>query len=112
MEVLWRKSPLTAGEVIEQLPAGTKWAPNTVRTLLTRLTKKGALKFEESGNKYLYRPAFSRDQHVTDESASFIERLFGGRPKAMLLHFAESGKLTPKDIAELRRILEQKGDSR
>ena len=43
MSVVWLKSPLTATEVFEALPAGHSWKPKTVNTFLTRLVAKGAL---------------------------------------------------------------------
>jgi len=105
MEVLWRTHPLTANEVIAALPKATGWKPNTVRTLLSRLVKKGALKVLQEGSRYLYMPRFPREQHVRDESESFLGRLFGGRARGLLLHFAEIGKLTEADLNELKKIL-------
>jgi BlaI family penicillinase repressor len=106
MEVLWNRHPLTANEVVEALlKQQSRWKPNTVRTLLGRLVKKGALAFEAEGNRYLYTPCFSRDQHVRDESESFLGRVFAGAAKALLVHFAEIGKLDEKDLKELKEII-------
>jgi len=112
MEVLWEESPLTASEVIERLTEKPQWAANTVRTLLARLVQKGALAYDEEGKKYLYRPVFKRKQHVSNESETFLERIFRGTPKALLLHFAQSSKLSRKDIAELQKVLDRAGKSR
>jgi len=44
MEVLWASNrPLTAAEVAERIPAGQAWSLATVKTLLSRLTAKGAI---------------------------------------------------------------------
>lgn len=107
MEVLWQKPHLNANEVIEALGNRTDWKPNTVRTLLARLVKKGALKATDEGNHYLYTPCFTRQQHVSDESESFLGRIFGGTAKGLLVHFAESGKLTEADLNELKKILKR-----
>ena len=110
MEALWRKQPLTANEVIEALGVRTNWKPNTVRTLLARLVKKGALKVESEGNRFLYTPRFRREQHVSDESDSFLTRIFCGTAKGLLVHFVESGKLTEADLNELRKVLKRTGE--
>ncbi|XHR29841.1 MAG: BlaI/MecI/CopY family transcriptional regulator [Chthoniobacteraceae bacterium] len=107
MEVLWQTSPLNANQVIDALGHRTDWKPNTVRTLLARLVKKGALNAEAEGNHYLYSPRFSREAHVGDESESFLSRVFGGAAKGLLVHFAESGKLTENDLNELKKILKR-----
>ena len=60
MNVLWESSPRTANEVADELCERMKWHPKTVKTLLGRLVTKGALRYREEGNRYLYRPAFPR----------------------------------------------------
>src|SRR3954463_7882007 len=90
MEVIWREHPVTAGEIIDLLGSKSGWKPNTIRTLLARLVQKGALQFAEDGNRYIYTPAFSRQKHVSCVSESFLDRLFGGAARGLLMHFAES----------------------
>ena len=108
MEAVWRGGyPVAAHEVIARLDAETGWKSNTIRTLLARLVKKGALVYSQDGNRYLYKPRFSREQHLSHASDSFLGKLFGGTAQNLLLHFARSGKLTKADITELKRVLER-----
>src|SRR5512140_2217325 len=74
MKVLWETSPLTGNEVAERMNAH----PKTVKTLLGRLVKEGAVKYREEGNRFLYRPAFAREEYVAEESRSFLRRVFSG----------------------------------
>ena len=106
MSVLWETSPLTGSEVAERMGAH----PKTVKTLLTRLVKKGVLRYREEGNRYLYRPVFPRERYVAAESRSFVERVFGGEATPALLHFVENVELSEEDIRELRAILERKAN--
>ncbi len=108
MKVLWKTSPLTATEVADEVCERMSWHPKTVKTLLSRLVKKGALRFKEEGNRYLYRPAVARERFIEQESASFVDRVFGGNAAPMLLHFVEKTELSDRDIEELRAILERK----
>ena len=108
MRVLWLNGSLTANEVVKELTGKTKWKPKTVKTLITRLTKKGAVKFEKEGRKYRYYPAVSEAECVRMERRSFVRRVYGGTTKPMLAAFLEDAKLSAKDISELRKILEQK----
>jgi BlaI family penicillinase repressor len=109
MEAVWRGGhPMAANEVIERLGDEAGWKPNTIRTLLARLVKKGALAYSESGNRYLYTPRFTREQHVSHASDSFLGRIFGGTAQNLMVHFAQSGKLTENDLKELKRILDRK----
>ena len=108
MEVLWEHSPQTAGQVVARLADRTQWKEPTVKTMLNRLGRKGALKFDTEGKRYLYRPAVSRQACVRGETRSFAERVFGGEIASMLAHFVADSKLTQKQIDELRRLLDQK----
>ena len=110
MNVVWDKSPLTAAEIIVALQAtDPTWHIRTAKTLLNRLVHKGALGFKKEGREYLYRPLTARADCVAAESESFLDRLFGGAIQPMLAHLVERKKLSAKDIADLKRILEQKG---
>lgn len=111
MNVLWEQSPGTALDVAEALRTRTDWHPKTVKTLLSRLVRKGVLRFREEGNRYLYTPAIPRQRYVKEESASFIDRVFGGETTPALLHFVKSSRLTNEEIEELRRILDAKHDA-
>ena len=105
MEVVWREHPITSGEVRTKLADEKKWAPNTVRTMLARLVKKGILRFGQEGNSYLYRPAVEREQCVEREVDSLLQRLFGGAAQSLFVHFVENQKLSAAEIEELREIL-------
>jgi BlaI family penicillinase repressor len=107
MKVLWEKAPLSSGDILEALQAeDPSWHPKTAQTLIGRLVKKGALRFEEKGRAYLYAPLISEGDCVAQESQSFLERVFGGSLKPMLAHFVEQRKLSAKEIRELKNILE------
>lgn len=108
MEALWEHAPQTASEVTRTLKGSTRWAENTVRTLLTRLTEKGALATgENASGTRTYVPAVQREDCVRAESESFLQRVFQGAAKPLLVHFAQNSKLTPEEVKELKKLLDQ-----
>lgn len=108
MEALWDSAPQTASEVAKAVRASTDWAENTVRTLLTRLVEKGALKTSEnSSGTRTFLPAVKRETCVRAESQSFLDRVFGGAARPLLVHFAQNSKLTAEEIKELKKLLDQ-----
>lgn len=107
MNVLWEQSPRTALDVAEALQRH----PKTVKTLLGRLARKGVLRYREDGNRYLYSAAIPRQRYVREESASFIDRVFGGETTPALVHFVRSSRLSQDEIDELRRILDEKSET-
>lgn len=112
MDALWRRHPLSADEVVAEVAAAQEWSAATVRTLLNRLLSKQAIAAEQDGRRYLYRPLLARDDYVTEESRTLLDRLFDGRVSAFVTHFSERGTLSPADLAELRRLIEEIDDER
>lgn len=107
MEVLWRQHPLTAEEVVAALAKAQQWQEATIKTLLNRLLNKGAIVAEKEGRRYLYSPVLRREDWVLEESQGLLERLFGGRVAPLVAHFSQHRKLSRKDVAELRKLLDE-----
>ena len=108
LSLLWKKAPLTATQVFERLPSKA-WKLNTVRTFLTRLEKKGAIRAQESAETAKqFVPVVSREACVRQESDTFLARVFEGGTAALLLHFARSKRLKASELAELEAILSRK----
>ena len=108
MEALWESSPQTASELTKTLRPAMNWAENTVRTMLTRLIEKGALQTSENGSgTRTYLPAVKREACVRAEGESFLQRIFGGGAKSLLVHFAQNSKLTAEEVQELKKVLDQ-----
>lgn len=112
MQVLWERGPSTADEVMQSLSGVSDWQDATVKTLLNRLLKKGALAADAEGRRYRYRPLLAREAYVLEESRSLVERLFDGRIAPLVAHFSRHGQLDADDIAELRRLIEDIDDER
>lgn len=108
MKVLWAKSPMTAGEVIESLADETDWNPKTIRTLITRLVQKEAIAFDPNSKPYVYFPLVAEEECTRAETQSFLKRLYGGALKPMLVNFLKDEKLSQEDIEELKSILEKR----
>ena len=106
MEVLWRTSPLAAEDISAKLEKSQDWQLATVKTLLNRLLKKGAIEAEREGRRYLYTPILARADWAQSESLSLLDRLFGGSIAPLVSHFSSRRKLKPADVAALKKLIE------
>lgn len=108
MRAVWAGHPCSAQEVIARLQAeDATWHPKTVKTLLVRLLRKRALTHRAEGRAYAYRPLVQEDECQAAASESFLRRVFGGSLRPMLAHFVQSRKLSPREIQELKRLLDE-----
>jgi BlaI family penicillinase repressor len=108
MKVIWDNPNCTAGFVIEALKDFRDWKPKTIKSLIKRLTDKGILSFEPDGREYRYYPLISEKECVKSERDSFLQRVYRGSKKAMLLNFIDENELSNEDIEELKRILDER----
>ena len=112
MEVIWEAPPGTTHDVTQALADEEDWKPQTIKTLLARLVKKGVLRAEPQGNRYLYHPEIKREEAIAAETESFILRICNGSLEPMLSHFIQSDRqFDEKEIEALRRILAKENES-
>jgi len=110
MEVFWARGALAAEDVFAELERLGKWQETTVKTLLNRLLKKGALRARKDSRRYVYSPVLTRDEWLSSESHGFLDRLFGGRVAPLVSHFSQHKKLSKKDIEDLKRLIRELDD--
>jgi BlaI family penicillinase repressor len=110
MEALWRREPLTAEEITGEVAEGQGWTEATVKTLINRLFRKKAVSAARDGRRYLYRPLVSRADYVETESQGLLDRLFDGRLAPLVSHFSQRERLSPEDIADLKRLIRELDD--
>jgi len=84
MQVLWRSHPLSAEDVVQILMQQQDWQEATIKTLLNRLLKKGAIEAEKQGRRFLYSPILQQDQWIHSESKGFLDRMFNGKSRPWL----------------------------
>ncbi len=105
LEVLWRKAPLSAVDISEQIGSARDWSASTVKTLLARLVAKGAVTHEGEGRRFLYSPRLTQEAFRATESRRLIDRLFDGRAAPLVAHLAQQDQLSEADIAEIEALL-------
>lgn len=110
MEALWRKTPLTADEIVADVRARQPWAEATVKTLINRLLKKKAIRSERVDGRHQYVALIARANYIQDESQGLLDRLFEGQLAPLVAHFAQNRKLKPEEIARLKKLIAELDD--
>ena len=100
MKPFWEKGPMAARDIFQLIPAEYNWAYKTVKSMLSRLVKKGALTYRQIGNSYLYEAAFTRDELSNAAATSFVQRVFNGALRPFLAAFADS--ISPEEVKALK----------
>lgn len=103
MKILWEKNPVTANQIAELTP---QWHPKTVRTMLIRLQKKGAVEYEVFDSIQHFKPLYEREQCESSATQSFMQRVFDGALTPMIAHFTRQQKLTVEEKKALIALLQ------
>ena len=111
IKVVWDAGPLTAGQIVSALEGTRHWRPRTIKTLLARLVKKGAVTCDLEDKKYLYRAAITRQQAARREARSFLSRVFDGALVPAVVTFLKESDLSPDDVQQLKKILDREAQS-
>lgn len=109
MKAVWQKPGALSQEIIDSLSGSADWTPATIKTLLGRLVKKGALRFRKEGKSYHYFPKLTEEECREAEAESFLDRVFNGSLTPMIAHFVRTKRLTKSEIAELEALLRKGG---
>lgn len=108
MKVIWNlASPITTNKITNKLADNT-WKPQTLLTVLKRLSEKGFLNIIKDGKEHQYEVLIKEDEYLEIETGSFLKRYAGNSIGALVKTLYSEGDLTQDDINELRDILEQK----
>ena len=109
MKIIWRhEGPVTVRDVYEELRGRRPVAYTTVMTSLKTLEQKGHLKATQQDRAYLYRPARPKQQVIKDMVRDFVDRVFNGSSRPLVLHLLEDSQISESELREITRMLGKK----
>ncbi len=104
MKIVWELGTATVRDVYEALLARRKIAYTTVMTMMKILEQKKYLKRMQVDRAYVYRPTQPKRQVVGAMVKDFINRVFNGATKPLLVHLVEEHDLTPEELEEIAQL--------
>lgn len=111
MLAVWKSDrSLHTGEIYARLPAAKKGRIQALQVLLGRLAEKGFVRCQKTGRLNYYTPLVPEQEYRALETSSFIERMYGNSPARLVAALVEDGGLDERTLAEIRGILDGKGD--
>ena len=108
MQVVWDHGKTTVRDVYETLNERRKLAYTTVLTMMKLLEHKGFLSRDDSERTHVYRPRRKRDRVVTAMVDDFVDRVFRGAARPLLMHLIEENDLSAEEIEQLAELARRK----
>ncbi|HEY8550272.1 MAG TPA: BlaI/MecI/CopY family transcriptional regulator [Vicinamibacterales bacterium] len=107
MDVLYRHGRATAAQVMQELPGQPSYS--TVRTQLRVLERKGHVRHEEHGLRFVYMPTVPR--HAARRSAlrHLVDTFFDGSSAKVVaaLVGGDAAKLSDEELDRIAELIEQ-----
>lgn len=111
MNVLWQRESATVSDVVDALEP-PDLAYTTVLSTMRTLEEKGYVAHEKSGRAFVYRPLVKRDDAASSLLDTLLDRFFANSPGVLALTLLNDKRLSKKDLARLKQVIERKGQSK
>ena len=107
MKIVWQKRQASVRDVYETLLERRKIAYTTVMTMMRVLERKGYVKTRRENRAYIYRPVHAERQVLRSMVREFVDRVFNGSARPLLVHLVEDRRLSKDEIEELERLVRE-----
>jgi BlaI family penicillinase repressor len=108
MQIVWQHPTVTVRDVYEELLKRRKIAYTTVMTMMGILETKGHLKKTLGEKAHVYRPAQPKSKVVGSMVSDFVNRVFNGSAKPLLVHLMENERLSEDELEEIARLMRER----
>lgn len=106
MKIIWPLGRATVREVYEALRTRRTIAYTTVQTMMNILEEKGHLRKEAGEKAQCYVPARARKAVVSTMVREFVDRVFDGSARPLLVHLVRQKGLSDRERRALQALLE------
>jgi BlaI family penicillinase repressor len=105
MKIIWSLGQATVREVYDTLRERRTIAYTTVQTMMNILESKGHLKKEPGDKAQVYLPVKAQQMAVRSLVREFVDRVFDGSARPLLVHLVQEKGLTERERRALRKLL-------
>ena len=109
MRFLWNLENGYMKDLVDIFPA-PKPAYTTIATMLTRMTNKGYVGFEQHGKVRLYFPKIKKTDYIKSHFDQIIEFFFNNSITQFFSFFTTKEDLSIEELEEFKRIIQKKID--
>lgn len=111
MSVLWELGEATVTEVRDRIDA--ELAYTGVSSMIRTLELKGYVSHRRGeGRTHVYYPLIAREDAGESALTRVLDKVYGGSPIKLLAHLVEQRRLSDKDLARMRELLEDPAPKR
>ncbi len=111
LRVLWERGPSTVRQVHDALNRARPTGYTTALKLLQIMTDKGLVRRDESDRTHVYQARLTEDETQRQLVTDLLDRAFGGSAMKLVMQALAAKKASPEEIAQIRKLLKERGSS-
>ena len=106
LKVVWQlPNPTTSAQIMEKLGDDNHWKPQTLLTVLARITEKEFLESVLKGRVREFTDIISEDEYLVVETSDFLKRYSGHSMGGFVKTLFSSSSFSDDELDELRNLL-------
>jgi predicted transcriptional regulator len=106
LRVLWDRGPMALSELCESLRRERDVATTTVATMLRVMLDKRLVKRKPAARGHQWSAAVTQSAAARSMVGKLVDGVFDGSAQRLVAHLVEDGHLSPKELAELRELID------
>ncbi len=107
MKAIWPLGRATVRDIYDRLRDRRSIAYTTVQTMMNILETKGHLRKEPGEKAQFYVPVRPQQAVVKSMVREFVDRVFDGSARPLLVHLVKQKGLTDRERRALQKLLDQ-----
>ncbi len=107
LEYIHSHHPATVRDVADHLAQSRGLVRTTALNAMNRLVQKGFLTRKKTGGIFQYSPRLARGTLFRNLIRDFVSETLGGSVSPFVAYLAEGAHLTPEELAQLRKLVEE-----
>ena len=111
LRILWRQSPATARQIHNQLTEVRDTNYSTTVKMLSVMLEKNLVRRDDTVRPQVFRAAATQQRTQRRMLKDLIHKVYEGSTGSLVLQALASQKASPEELAEIRRVLDELGES-
>ncbi len=111
LRILWEQGPSTARQIHNRLAEVRDTNYSTTVKMLSITLDKGFVRRDETVRPQVFRPAATQQRTQQRMLTDLIQKVYDGSAGSLVLQALASQKASPEELAEIRRVLDELGES-
>ncbi len=105
-DIIWRNEPIQSGDLVKLCAKELGWKKSTTYTVLRKLCDRGIFKNQDG----TVISVLAKQDFYEIQSEKFVDETFEGSLPAFVAAFTKRKRLTPEEIADIRRMIDAAGE--